>query len=61
MQRLLAKHDAKSFDGIATHLPAETQMFVPKVEATILRREGKELPKFQIPKDPNTERPKKRA
>jgi len=46
VQRLLTKHNAKSFDGIATHLPAETQMFVPKVEATILRREGRELPKY---------------
>jgi membrane-bound lytic murein transglycosylase D len=61
VQRLLTKHNAKSFDGIATHLPAETQMFVPKVEATILRREGKELPKFQIPKDPNTQIPKKQT
>lgn len=45
VMRLLEKHNAKSFDAIATRLPAETQMFVPKVEATILRREGKELPK----------------
>lgn len=56
VQRLLAKHNAKSFDGIATHLPAETQMFVPKVEATILRREGRELPKY-----PNTQVPRKRT
>ena len=53
VQRLLTKHDAKSYDAIASHLPAETQMYVPKVEATILRREGRELPKYpktQIPK-----------
>jgi hypothetical protein len=31
------------FDGIATRLLAETQMCVPKVEATILRREGLSL------------------
>jgi membrane-bound lytic murein transglycosylase D len=56
VQRLLAKHNAKSFDGIATHLPAETQMFVPKVEATVLRREGREIPRYartQIPKQTN--------
>ena len=46
MQRLLEKHNAKSFDAIATRLPAETQMFVPKVEATILRREGVQLAKL---------------
>lgn len=56
VQRLLARHNAKSFDGIATHLPAETQMFVPKVEATVLRREGRELPKY-----PSTQVPKKRT
>ena len=61
VQRLLAKHNAKTFDGIATHLPAETQMFVPKVEATISRREGRELPRYQIPKYPNTQAPKKRT
>ena len=43
VQKLLDRHKATTFDGIATHLPAETQMFVPKVEATVLRREGVEL------------------
>lgn len=56
VQRLLAKHNAKDFDGIATHLPAETQMFVPKVEATILRREGRELPQH-----PGAQVPRKRT
>ena len=40
---LLDRNDAQSFDAIAAQLPAETQMFVPKVEATILRREGVSL------------------
>jgi len=40
VDRLLRKQKKKSFDAIATELPAETQMFVPKVEATLLRREG---------------------
>ncbi len=46
VQKLLERQKTKSFDGIATRLPAETQMFVPKVEATVLRREGVELVKL---------------
>ena len=40
VQDLLTRHKARTFDAIATFLPAETQMYVPKVEATLLRREG---------------------
>jgi membrane-bound lytic murein transglycosylase D len=47
---LLERKRTRSFDGIATGLPAETQMFVPKVEATILRREGVSLAKLLPPK-----------
>jgi membrane-bound lytic murein transglycosylase D len=47
---LLERKQTRSFDGIATGLPAETQMFVPKVEATILRREGVSLAKLLPPK-----------
>ncbi len=43
VDKLLAKRKAKSFDAISTRLPAETQMFVPRVEAVILRREGLKL------------------
>ncbi len=43
VQRLLKKHNARTFDEIAIRLPAETQMFVPKVEAVLLRREGVKL------------------
>jgi membrane-bound lytic murein transglycosylase D len=43
VQKSLEKYHAKSFERIATHLPAETQMYVPKVEATILHREGVEM------------------
>ena len=43
VQRLVERHGTRNFDWIAPHLPAETQMFVPKVEATLLRREGVEL------------------
>ncbi len=48
VQKLLDRHKARTFDGIATHLPAETQMFVPKVEATVSRREGVELAKLKV-------------
>lgn len=43
IQRLLDKEKSKSFDAIATKLPAETQMYVPRIEATILKREGVKL------------------
>lgn len=36
---LLARQKVKSFDAIAARLPAETQMYVPKVEATLRKRE----------------------
>ena len=43
VQKLLERREARSFDAIATALPAETQMYVPRIEATIARREGVEL------------------
>ncbi len=43
VRKLLKQHKARSFDAIATHLPAETQMYVPRVEAVLLRREGVKL------------------
>lgn len=49
VQRLLTRHHAKSFDEIATHLPAETQMYVPRVEAVILQREGLRLEELSVP------------
>jgi membrane-bound lytic murein transglycosylase D len=47
--RLLAKYGAHTYDEIAPHLPAETQMYVPKVEATIQRREGVTLENLKLP------------
>jgi membrane-bound lytic murein transglycosylase D len=50
VQRTLQRRNAKTFDEIAPHLPAETQMYVPKVEAVLLRREGvalRDLPKAE--------------
>ena len=46
---LLSKYKTTSFDKIATHLPAETQMYVPKIDATLLRREGVTLAKLTTP------------
>lgn len=43
VDRLLARYKTKSYATIATHLPAETQLYVPRVEATILKREGVRL------------------
>ena len=40
VQKLLDHQKTKTFDAIAPRLPAETQLFVPKVEAVVLRREG---------------------
>ena len=51
VQRLLDRQKARTFDAIATHLPAETQMYVPRVEATLARREGVKLSQLRLPKE----------
>lgn len=43
VQRALTARQARNFDQVATGLPAETQLYVPKVEATLVRREGIKL------------------
>jgi membrane-bound lytic murein transglycosylase D len=48
VEKLLQRHKARTFDEIATHLPAETQMFVPRVEATLARREGVKLSQLRV-------------
>jgi membrane-bound lytic murein transglycosylase D len=40
---LLKGRKVRTFDAISTRLPAETQMYVPRIEATLLRREGVKL------------------
>ncbi len=47
---LLKKSKTRTFDAIAWRLPAETQMYVPKVEATLHRREGITLADLKMPK-----------
>lgn len=41
--RLLQSRNATSFEEIATHLPTETRMYVPKVRAVLQVREGIDL------------------
>jgi peptidoglycan lytic transglycosylase D len=43
VRNLLDRYHTTTYDAIATHLPAETQMYVPKVEGVLLRREGVKL------------------
>ena len=50
VRRALEKFRAKTFDEIAVHLPAETQMYVPKVEAVLQRREGIALVDLKLPR-----------
>jgi len=50
VHKLLQQRKARTFDAIATRLPAETQMFVPKVEATLARREGVKLGQLRLPR-----------
>jgi membrane-bound lytic murein transglycosylase D len=49
VQKLLDRYKTQSYDDIATHLPAETQMYVPRVEAILLRREGAKLEQLPAP------------
>lgn len=46
---LVTRLKARSFDALTPHLPAETQLYVPRVEATLLRREGVPLRKLPAP------------
>ncbi len=49
VQKLLQQRKARTYDAIATRLPAETQMYVPRVEATLARREGIRLSQLRMP------------
>lgn len=49
VQKLLKRRNARSYDDIAGGLPVETQMYVPKVEAVLLRREGVQLADLSTP------------
>ncbi len=47
--RLLKEQGAATFAAIASHLPSETRMYVPKVLATVYHREGVEPEKLPPP------------
>jgi membrane-bound lytic murein transglycosylase D len=49
VQKLLDRYKTHSYDDIAGHLPAETQMYVPRVEAVLLQREGANLEQLSAP------------
>ncbi len=49
VQKLLDRYETDSYDAIAGHLPAETQMYVPRVEALLLQREGANLEQLSPP------------
>jgi membrane-bound lytic murein transglycosylase D len=49
VQKLLQGRKTRTYDAIATRLPAETQMYVPRVEATLARREGIKLSQLRLP------------
>lgn len=47
---LLKKSRVRSFDAIAHRLPSETQMYVPKCDAALRKREGVSLNELKMPK-----------
>jgi membrane-bound lytic murein transglycosylase D len=49
--RTLEGSKARSFDGIAAQLPAETRLYVPKVMATVAAREGVDPFALPAPKE----------
>jgi membrane-bound lytic murein transglycosylase D len=49
VQKLLDRYKTDNYDAIAEHLPAQTQMYVPRVEATLQRREGANLELLSAP------------
>jgi membrane-bound lytic murein transglycosylase D len=50
VRKLLDRSKKRGYDDIAGHLPAETQMYVPRVEAVLLRREGARLEQLPAPR-----------
>jgi membrane-bound lytic murein transglycosylase D len=50
VQNLLTRYKTRSYSAIATRLPAETQMYVPKIEATLRKREAVALTNLRLPK-----------
>ena len=49
VDNLLKRNAARTYEAIAPRLPAETQLYVPKVEAMLRKREGRALADLQMP------------
>jgi len=49
VHNLLTRYKTRSYSVISTRLPAETQMYVPKIEATVGKREGVTLAGLRLP------------
>ena len=49
VQKQLDRCKTRNYDDIAGRLPAETQMYVPRVEAVVLQREGAKLEELSAP------------
>lgn len=49
VQKLLDRYQAADYDTIAEHLPAETQMYVPRVEAVLEQRQNASLEQLSAP------------
>ena len=49
VDNLLKRNAARTYEAIAPRLPAETQLYVPKVEATLRKREGRTLADLKMP------------
>ncbi len=46
---LLKRHKGRTYDDINAYLPVETQMYVPKIEATLRKREALALRDLKMP------------
>jgi membrane-bound lytic murein transglycosylase D len=49
VQKLLDHYKTRSYDDIARHLPAKAQMYVPRIEAVVMQREGAKLEQLSMP------------
>ena len=49
LSTLMTRHKARTFDDVSRRLPAETQLYVPKIEATLWKREGVRLASLPAP------------
>ena len=47
---LLKRHKGRTYDDINAYLPVETQLYVPKIEATLRRRESMALRDLKMPR-----------